>query len=90
MFIIVQEKKMAARVRITHREDGPIPSETVVTITTTTGPEEVVVHASQATADTVEAGFIGREGDRVLVELPRETVSGRWRVWIPKDSLVMP
>lgn len=79
---------MTTRVKITHREAGPIPSETVVTITTTSGPEEVVVHASQATAESVEAGFIGREGDRVLVELPRETVSGRWRVWVPKDALI--
>jgi len=75
------------RIKITHRENGPIPSETVVTIPTVTGSEEVVVHMSQATADGVEAGFIGEEGDRVLVELPRETVSGRWRVWIPKTAV---
>jgi len=75
------------RIKITHRENGSIPSETVVTIPTTTGPEEVVVHSSQATADSVEAGYIGQEGDRVLVELPRETVSGRWRVWIPKSAV---
>jgi hypothetical protein len=75
------------RIKISHRESGPIPSETVVTIPTTTGTEEVVVHTSQATADSVEAGFIGEEGDRVLVELPRETVSGRWRVWIPKTAV---
>ncbi|HEX3881232.1 MAG TPA: hypothetical protein VHW66_01105 [Stellaceae bacterium] len=76
------------RIKITHKEDGPIPSEAVVTIPTTTGTEEVVVHKSQATDDSVEAGFIGQEGDRVLVELPRETVSGRWRVWVQKDALV--
>ena len=75
------------RIKITHRENGPIPSETVVTIPTTTGTEDVVVHTSQANADTVEAGFIGQEGDRVLVELPRETVTGRWRVWIPRAAI---
>lgn len=75
------------RVKITNRENGPIPSETVVRIPTTTGEEEVVVHTSQATADSVEAGFIGQEGDRILVELPRETVSGRWRVWIPRTAV---
>jgi len=76
------------RIRITHREKGSIPSEAVVTIPTTTGTEEVVVHMSQATADSVEAGFIGQDGDRILVELPRETVSGRWRVWVSRDALV--
>jgi hypothetical protein len=76
------------RVKISRREEGSIPSEAVVTIPTTTGAEEVVVHATQATADSVEAGFIGRDGDRILVELPRETVSGRWRVWVPADALL--
>jgi hypothetical protein len=76
------------RIRVTHTENGPIPSEKVVTIPTTTGTEEVVVHKSQVTDDGVEAGFIGEEGDRMLVELPRETVSGRWRVWIPKTAKV--
>ncbi|MBV8888544.1 MAG: hypothetical protein JO305_02635 [Alphaproteobacteria bacterium] len=79
---------MPTRIRISHKENGAIPSEAVVTIPTTSGPEEVVVHSSQASEDSVEAGFIGREGDRVLVELPRETVSGRWRVWISKDALI--
>ena len=76
------------RVKISRREEGPIPSEAVVTIATVTGAEDVVVHTSQATADSVEAGFIGWEGNRVLVELPRETVSGRWRVWVPADALL--
>jgi len=76
------------RIKITRREAGPIPSEALVTIPTTTGTEEVVVHTSQASSDSVEAGFIGQEGDKVLVELPRETVSGRWRVWVPRNALV--
>jgi hypothetical protein len=77
------------RVKITGREAGSIPSETVVTISTSrgSGSEEVVVHASQVDDDGVEAGFIGRQGDEVLVELPRETVSGKWRVWVPKDEV---
>jgi hypothetical protein len=75
------------RVRITKREEGSIPSEAVVTISTTSGPEEVVVHVSQASTDSVEAGFIGTKDDQVLVELPRETLSGRWRVWVPKEAI---
>ncbi len=78
---------MTIRIKITSREAGPIPSEALVAIRTVEGVEEVVVHASQATADSVEAGFIGAEGDRVLIELPRETVSGRWRVWVDKKAL---
>lgn len=59
-----------------------------MTIHTTRGEEEVVVHESQATKDAVEAGFISQKGDEVLVELPRETLSGRWRIWVPKAAVV--
>jgi hypothetical protein len=75
------------RVKITGREQGSIPSETVVTIETVRGPEEVIVHESQTTEESVEAGFIGEKDDRVLIELPRETLSGRWRVWVPKSAV---
>lgn len=75
------------RIKITKREEGSIPSETIVTIPTARGPEEVVVHYTQASDDSVEAGFIGEKGDQVLVELPRETLSGRWRVWIPRTAV---
>jgi hypothetical protein len=75
------------RVKITGREEGSIPSEAVVTISTTRGSEEVIVHTSQASSDSVEAGFIGEKGDEVLVELPRETLSGKWRIWVPKDEV---
>lgn len=76
------------RVKISHRENGPIPSETLVVIPTTTGSEEVIVHNSQASDNSVEAGFIGAKDGRVLVELPRETVSGRWRIWVPKTAIL--
>lgn len=75
------------RIKISGREPGSIPSEAVVTVPTTRGPEEVVVHVTQATEDSVEAGYIGEKGGQVLVELPRETVSGRWRVWVPKKAV---
>lgn len=77
------------RIRFTNRREGPIPSETVVTIPTVGGgTEDVVVHQSQADAEGVEVGFIGEKGDQLLVELPRETFSGRWRVWVPKSALI--
>jgi hypothetical protein len=81
------EKMM--RIRFTRRREGPIPSETVVTIPTVGGgTEDVVVHQSQADTEGVEVGFIGERDDQLLVELPRETFSGRWRVWVPKSALI--
>ncbi len=38
---------------------------------------------------TIEVGHpITRREDRSLVELPRETARGCWRVWVPNDALV--
>lgn len=76
------------RIRIDKRREGSIPSEAVVAISTDGGIEEVVVHASQADATSVEVGFISEKEGRYLIELPRETFSGRWRVWVPKSAAV--
>ena len=76
------------RVRIEKQEAGPIPSETVVAIRTATGStEEVIVDSSQVDASGVEVGFIGQRADEVLIELPRETLRGRWRLWVPKSAV---
>jgi hypothetical protein len=75
------------RIRTEKQEAGPIPSEKVVAIQTISGTEEVIVHSSQVDAKGVEVGFIGQKGDDFLVELPRETLSGRWRVWVPKSAV---
>lgn len=77
------------QIKIRNRMAGSIPTEAVVEIPTVGGSEEVVVHTSQVTADGVEVGFIGRKetDGSVLIELPRELVSGRWRVWVPKTAV---
>lgn len=68
---------------------GPGPSERVVAIETIDGKEEIVLHSSaMVSQDQFEVGILGYENDRVLVELPRESASGRWRVWVPKASLL--
>jgi hypothetical protein len=76
------------RIKFNNRRDGPIPSETVVTIPTVSGTEDVIVHQSQVDANTVEVGFIREKEDgSLLIELPRETMSGRWRVSVPRSAL---
>ena len=77
------------RVKVEAQAKGRVPSETVVTIATTAGTEDVIVHSSQVTEDGVEVGYIGseEEGEAVLIELPRETLSGRWRVWVLKSAI---
>ena len=75
------------RIKISAREQGSTPAEAVVTIRTMRGPEAVVVFASQASEDSVEAGFIGERDDQILVEFPCGTLSARWRVWVPREAV---
>lgn len=70
-------------------ENGPGPSEKVVGIKTADGSEEIVLHTSAlVNHDQFEVGVLGYEKDRALVELPRESASGRWRVWVPAAALL--
>ena len=68
---------------------GPGPSEKIVEIDTSNGKEEVVLHSSSIVQqDKFEVGMVGVENDKALIELPRESSSGRWRVWVPKAALI--
>ena len=33
------------------------------------------------------ADEIGRHEGKILIELPRETASGRWRIWVKESTL---
>lgn len=72
-------------------QNGAIKSERVAYIKTVSGQNaEVILDVSQANHDSVVAAEIGRRNNNndVLIELPRETSSGYWRVWINKSQLV--
>ncbi len=69
-------------------EDGLIPSEKVARLLTADGrQEEVVVSPSSLMGNMLCASEVSREGNKVLVELPRESSSGKWRLWIDKSKL---
>jgi len=70
--------------------EGPGPSEAIVSIVTTDGQqEEVVVYTGSLQSGSLEVGpkLDTRDGE-TLVELPRESASGRWRVWVPEAEIV--
>lgn len=75
--------------KVGETNEGVGPSEVVVRIDTTEGPEEVTVHTSQIQNHRVEVGLIHRKPEKgvVLVELPRETFKGKWRVWVSQNDL---
>jgi hypothetical protein len=63
--------------------DGLIPSEKVVQIKGADGRvEEIAVPAQSIKDNKFTVSEVGRHGDRVLVELPRESASGSWRMWV--------
>ena len=64
--------------------DGLMPAEKIAYIEVASGHiEEVSVSADDISPDNkLMASEIGRQGGNVLVELPRESASGRWRIWV--------
>lgn len=74
------------RVKIDNRSPGLHPSEVVVGLRTADGIERLVVHQRSISEDSLDIGFpISDESNQYLVELPRETQSGAWRVWVSKE-----
>lgn len=68
--------------------DGLMPSEKIVQLENADGDiEEVSVSARNISDGRLLAFEIGRDNDNVLVELPRESTSGRWRIWVKQAAV---
>jgi hypothetical protein len=79
------------RVKVQTNGPGLHPSEVVVQVETSEGLQNLVVdHRSvDVETDSLEVGSpLARKGDTWLVELPRETMGGNWRVWVNRDALI--
>lgn len=79
------------KVRVKILGEGPGPHEKIVQILRADGSsEELVTHDRTLCGAAVETGLIHREhdGKRALVELPRESAAGNWRVWVSVDQLL--
>src|SRR5271169_3963552 len=78
------------RVRVETVRPGQHPSEVVVAVTTADGDrEELIVDQRSLQNDTLRIGYpVAGEENRLLVELPRETLRGRWRIWVKPESLI--
>ena len=68
--------------------DGLMPSERISQIETADGKSEAVAVSSENIQGNRLLAFeIGRREGRVLVELPRESTSGRWRIWVKESAI---
>ena len=69
--------------------EGPGPSEMIVKVTTNDGDMEVIVDVdSVSDRKLLIVEQIFRKNGSTLVELPRESTSGRTRVWVPTAEMV--
>lgn len=68
---------------------GLHPSEVVVEIRTATGSERLAVDRRSVRNGSIFVGWrpLAEKRGQWLIELPRETMSGTWRVWIKHNEI---
>jgi hypothetical protein len=78
------------RIKVRKIGEGLHHSEIVVEIKTVGGIERLVVatRAVEEGSILVGAPLAQKPRGQVLVELPRETMSGAARVWVKQDALI--
>jgi hypothetical protein len=69
---------------------GLHPSEVVVELRTAAGPERLAVDRKSLQNGTLFVGWrpLAEKRGQWLIELPRETMSGTWRVWVKHNEIV--
>ena len=83
---MINDLALLSKVKAEKISKGMIPSERFVLIRTAEGHnEEVPVHKSQIKNGYLLVSRIHSEEDKILIELPRESSSGSWRIWVPRD-----
>lgn len=77
-------------IRVQDLGQGQHPSEQVVGVLTSDGTvERVIVDRRSLDNGAIEIGYpVGFKDDSYLVELPRETMRGQWRVWMPRNNVL--
>jgi hypothetical protein len=70
-------------------EEGLMPTEKIVRVEDAEGGiEEIPVSSRSIDDGKLVASEIGRLEDKVLIELPRESASGRWRIWVKQSTVL--
>lgn len=79
-----------SRIRVEVLGEGQHPSERTVVVTAADGARETMIVDKESIDDSsIDVGYpVGSDKDRLLVELPRETMSGRWRLWMKRSDVL--
>lgn len=76
-------------IKVTLLADGHGPFEKLIGVKTADGVEQVIVSERILKGTAIEVGLaLSQENNNILVELPRESTRGRWRVWVPYSEVV--
>jgi hypothetical protein len=76
------------KVRVATVGDGLHHSEVVVAVKTNEGDQSLVIDRRSLQDGFVRIGYpIRQQNHEYLIELPRETSSGSWRVWVDRSQL---
>jgi hypothetical protein len=84
------------RVKVRTVGVGQHPSEAVVSVNTADGKQEELIVDKRSLEpssegrdrDTLRVGYpLKSKSGQFLIELPRETMRGAWRVWVKQDEL---
>jgi hypothetical protein len=76
------------RLKVTEVESGLHPSQVVVSINAEDGTHFIVLNKNSVVDATIDTGhWVGRRGELYLVELPSETDSGAWRLWVNRSEI---
>jgi hypothetical protein len=78
------------QVKIERLRGGQHPSEVIVSVRTADGgTEKLIVDERSIRDEAIEVGYpVGQDDNRLLVELPRESLRGLWRIWIERGSMI--
>ena len=77
------------RLKVEKISEGLHPSEAIVSVRTSSGSQRVVVSSRSIEGDTIPVGWpLGKTEQLTLIELPRKTETGAWRVWVPSGELI--
>jgi hypothetical protein len=78
------------RLRVVKIEPGMHPSEQLVTISTSSGNEQLIVDKNLLDFNNnslLVSHPLAEQKNTKLIELPRETMRGFWRVWVEESNL---
>lgn len=76
------------RLRVAIIRDGLHPTEVIVAVETDQGQVSLAIDKESLNNNLIEVGYpVARRNGHVLVELPRETTSGQWRVWVEHNAV---